>query len=194
MVVALSSGLSIIQKEIKDGDPKSALKSISETRRTLKRAVNNLKNMAAALRPLNLDVIGLTGALRDHISSITRNRKLKVEFRVDIDENKLSDDVAIALYRVVQESLNNTLRHARAKRVEIDVSSRGNVIDLNIRDDGRGFDLEEVWNRHVAERSLGLAALDERSRMLGGVLDISTRKGDGTRITLSVPKRKEKGI
>jgi signal transduction histidine kinase len=97
----------------------------------------------------------------------------------------------LQIYRIFQESLNNIGKHARARRVEVSVTRRKNAVLCQIRDDGQGFDVQEVLSQRAPENGLGLLALHERIRILGGTLDIVSQPGRGTRISFQFPIQKE---
>ena len=108
----------------------------------------------------------------------------------DIDDH-FGLDEQILIYRIVQEALNNIRRHAQASHVGVAIKKEDDRIVMQITDNGNGFDLEEAINRHVTERGMGLPAMYERVYMLGGTLDLSTQKGNGTRLSLLVPLPKK---
>ena len=95
----------------------------------------------------------------------------------------LDDERAITLFRIVQESLNNILRHARAGMVHITVSQRADELQLLIEDDGVGFDASRVDHR----AHFGLLGIGERVMALGGTLEIDSSPGAGTRLSVSLP-------
>ncbi len=95
----------------------------------------------------------------------------------------ISRDVALCLFRVAQEALNNVVRHAKASSVDVELASKGSGLQLRIRDNGRGFD---PANGHE-HPSLGLASMRERVRLLHGKLDVDSRPGGGTTVLAWVP-------
>jgi signal transduction histidine kinase len=104
----------------------------------------------------------------------------------DVDD-LLSRSTQIIVYRIFQEALNNIGKHAEASSISIVVKQIDNIVSFLIQDDGKGFDLEKIVERAVNERSLGLAAMDERARMLGGQLEVSSQEGKGTKIAFEIP-------
>jgi signal transduction histidine kinase len=156
--------------------------------------IDNARNLSRDLSPSIIQDLKLCRSLQWMLHDFETQTRIPCALEMDDVDDWFSLEQQVIIYRIFQEALRNIRKHAGAHRVSVSIEKRITETVFRIQDDGRGFDLAEVWNRHVAERSLGLAALDERSRMLGGVLDISTRKGKGTRITLTVPRTKEKGI
>jgi signal transduction histidine kinase len=108
-------------------------------------------------------------------------------------EEYFSLEEQIIIYRIVQEAVNNVAKHAEAKHVALTIKKgNGNAV-IEIKDDGKGFDIIESQTKHITERGMGLAAIHERARMLGGTLEISSHENEGSRITLMIPIRKSKG-
>ncbi|MBP1694576.1 MAG: hypothetical protein H6Q37_2459, partial [Chloroflexi bacterium] len=120
---------------------------------------------------------GLLGALNRRLQAVEKrtgmNAQLVVDGPIDLDEA-----LELALYRITEEALNNTLKHGEATQVVIRITARSNWIDLEIRDDGKGFILQEA----LAAGGLGLMGIRERVNHLGGSLEIVTSPGQGTLI------------
>jgi signal transduction histidine kinase len=95
--------------------------------------------------------------------------------------------VAIACFRVVQEALTNVVRHARAQHVWIELRQRHGRLELEVRDDGVGFDVETTLEQAAARGSLGLLGMRERVQILGGDLEVESTRASGTWIRLSIP-------
>ncbi|MGE5311003.1 MAG: sensor histidine kinase, partial [Nitrospirota bacterium] len=96
----------------------------------------------------------------------------------------------IMIYRIFQEALTNIDRHSQASHVSIQVEVLESAASFLVHDNGRGFDVNEIESGRGADRGLGLAAMRERATMLGGTLDITSRRDAGTKICLSVPFEK----
>jgi signal transduction histidine kinase len=152
-------------------------------------------NLLRQLRPGALDDLGLVSALRSHLNDWrTRRPGMACEFRLDGELDDLGEDLNIALYRVVQEALNNVMRHAAATRVEIVLNrsrtpAETDEICLQICDNGRGIDLENV----PAKQRHGLVGIRERIEGLGGRLTLASRCGQGFRLTACLPVGHEPG-
>jgi signal transduction histidine kinase len=117
----------------------------------------------------------------------------KVSLEMEGVEVYFSLEEQIIIYRIVQEAVNNVAKHAEAKHVTLTVKEgNGNVV-IQIKDDGKGFDIIESQTKHITERGMGLAAIHERARMLGGTIEISSKENEGSHITLAIPITKSKG-
>ncbi|MCX5891913.1 MAG: ATP-binding protein, partial [Deltaproteobacteria bacterium] len=105
-------------------------------------------------------------------------------------DHLFSPEAKINIYRIFQESLTNIVRHAEASRLEVKINQEKNRVIFRLKDDGKGFDLKKVRSRSLRERGLGLTAMHERALMADGTLNIWSRKGQGTEITLTIPINK----
>ena len=111
-----------------------------------------------------------------------------ISFTVELDEidGLLSKEDEISLYRIVQEAVNNILKHSGAKEARIRIKRAGDEIQMTIGDDRRGFTLEAVGQAELQKRGFGLTASDERVRMRGGKQMIETTQGQGTTVHVTV--------
>jgi two-component system sensor histidine kinase UhpB len=130
--------------------------------------------------------LGLEPALRAYCEEFSKLRKIKVRLTTRALPGTIPSGVALCVYRVVQEALGNVAKHAEAKRAVISISSRDDVLHVAIKDDGHGFDLNQVKGK-----GLGLISMEERVRHLGGSFSISPKPADGTRIDIRIPLETE---
>lgn len=146
----------------------------------------DLRRVSHELRPRVLENVGLPGAV-DFLADGVRNRT-GLEIHVSIDlEKRPAAVVETALYRCVQETLNNIARHAEAENAWIRIDERPANVFCEIRDDGKGFDVEEVVVRRGGTQ-LGFLGIQERIAVLGGTVEISSEPGAGTTVRIQVPK------
>ncbi len=148
--------------------------------------IANLRSLITELRPAALDELGLAPALEALFERARSVNELEICATVDLDyemgrrATRLDSDIETAIYRLVQESLTNVVRHAEADRVEVEVIETGGEISLAIRDDGKGFDPA------VPASGFGLSGMRERMTLAGGSLEITSSSG-GTRVDAHVP-------
>ena len=145
-------------------------------------AVEASQRIMHNLRPAILEQ-GLVAALQWMAGRFGKREGLVCNFRSSHDNLQLPTGVPLVVYRFAQEALTNVSKHARATKVLIDLSLSGGVLSLEVSDNGRGFSPGKRSKRH----SFGLEGLHERARSIGGWLDVSSREGGGTSITLTVP-------
>lgn len=169
--------------EMRHGSVSSELTDkLREMRGLVDRAIQGVRNVAANLRPAALDM-GLVPAIEWLCSELTRHAAIPCEFRGAPLSVELPEDRAIGLFRIVQESLTNITRYARASRVLVTLQEQGADLVLEVVDDGQGFDPVQVRTR----RSFGLLGMEERALALGGRVDISSAPDQGARVRVVVP-------
>ena len=171
MVIAISSGLAIAKEDIIENSLDPALKSIERTESALKQAVDNLKKIAIDLRPPNLDIVGLSNALKNFFLDIARQTNIAIDFSAEVADNKIDDAAAIVLYRTAQEALNNIVKHAKAKAVSIRLHEKKSNLLFEIADNGRGFNPESLTASSRLATKIGIQGMRERIASLGGTLD-----------------------
>jgi signal transduction histidine kinase len=148
-----------------------------------------LQRLITDLRPSHLDDLGLPAALRWYAGKVAERSGLKI--RVDIfgEETPITETVKIAIFRIVQEALNNIIKHAEATSVFIQLSYESKRMHVTVRDDGKGFDPDEVRRRQTSRPSLGLAGMNERANLLGGSVEIDSGPGQGTLVEAKIPNQ-----
>jgi PAS domain S-box-containing protein len=141
--------------------------------------------LAWELRPASLDDLGLTASLEIFVSEWARHTGIKAEFHAaGLKRRRLAFEIETNLYRIAQEALNNTYKHAKAKNVSVLLEKRGDEVSLIIEDDGVGFNPKDKKNR---TRGVGLIGMNERAKICGGSLEIESGRGKGTTIFARVP-------
>lgn len=165
---------------------------ISEWGRLLDRCIKTVRELSYNLRPPGLEQIGLASAIADLCRDFSKRTGLAVNFtKAGVDNLQPEFHFAINVYRLVQEALNNIRNHAEADRIEIKlISSHPNLL-LRIEDNGRGFDLDEIYLKARKDRRFGLLGMRERVRMMSGSLKIKSDPGLGTKIFFEFPLGKE---
>jgi len=170
----------------------------AEVRQTLKTELANLKGqfrgsldsvraMIYDLRPPELSELGLAEAIRNYASEWEARCGIKVASQLDLKDTGLSPMEELAVYRVMQEALQNVHKHAHASAVGIAWSRANESWVLHVTDDGMGFDLVKAA-RH--KKSVGLLSMRERAELIGGSLQIQSTPGQGTAVTLLLPVEK----
>ncbi|MFT3828274.1 MAG: sensor histidine kinase [Opitutaceae bacterium] len=159
---------------------------IAGARRSVEKSVTEVHRFARELRPAILDDLGLVPALRSLVRNLPRRGALQVRFVAGPDVEELDNARRTALFRVAQEALTNVIRHARASRVSLQLNKQRDAIALRVRDNGRGFDVEQAF-RSSGRKRLGLVGMRERVEMVGGSLTIKVIPGKGTVVTAAVP-------
>jgi signal transduction histidine kinase len=172
--VSLSSAL-------KSGDGKRLERTVEQAIGDMSRDIEELRALISELRPATLDQLGLVAALEDLADRVRQGAELELDTELDVDAARLDPELETVIYRLVQEALNNVVKHAEAGRVQLQVLSGEDTLAVLVSDDGRGFEVEGGHD------GFGLAGMRERVELAGGELQIESQPGAGTRATASVP-------
>lgn len=166
-------------------ESKSRLASV---RRLLDETGNRLRHFSHELRPTILDDLGLVPALQFLAEGVKRRTGVSVRVLGEMDQ-RIAANAELTVYRVVQEAINNALRHGgELLTITIRVQIRDGLLRCAIADDGVGFDVDEVLENR-GRSSLGLLCMRERVAAIGGELDVISSQGSGTIIQLTLPIR-----
>ena len=179
-LTALRMGISLLRLQFGKDQPllvapvQALMARVDET-------IQVVRNVATSLRPAALDM-GLTSALEWLVAEFSRSTGIACRLKAPEARLELDNERATAAFRVIQESLTNVARHAQAKRVEIQLKPSGEQVLIEVRDDGRGFDPEQL-----RPGTLGMLGMRERGHMLGGAVSIDSTPGLGTCVQLHIP-------
>jgi PAS domain S-box-containing protein len=163
-----------------------------ETTRYIDEIIENVRRLSRDLSPSILEDLGLTSALRWLTENFNKQYSLRTSTDFDNIDELFPGAAQTNLYRISQEALTNIGKYAEAKQVSFAVKKNEGSVTLTIKDDGKGFDVNKVRSLPSPEKGLGLDAMEERAHMLGASLDINSRVGKGTRITLTIPIEDER--
>jgi signal transduction histidine kinase len=153
---------------------------VAQMRSVTERSVRSVRNLALLLRPSMLDDLGLVAALEWQGREISRTSEVEVDVQAENVPDDLPDDYNVTIYRLVQEALNNAVRHSGAHNARVRVTQNDGLIRVEVSDDGRGFD-------PARSRGMGILGMDERVRRLGGRLDFQSAPGKGTTVVAELP-------
>jgi signal transduction histidine kinase len=182
-LAALSISLSRLGERLPSDAPADLGAELSQLEARTVALSESIRHLSHELHPGVLQHVGLVAALRGYCRGFEREHGLRVMFRAEGDLGSVPPDVALCLYRVVQEGLGNVAKHAGASEVRVTVMGRGRDILLTVADDGSGFDPLEARSR----RGLGLLSLDERVRLVGGRLTVDAKPLCGTELQIVAP-------
>ena len=186
MLTALRMEISNLGR-IGPGHPERFREHLKQAKEVAEGAMKTVRDLAMGLRPSMLDDLGLAPAVEWLSREFSRVSGIPVDVRVQGALDGLSDAQKTSLFRVVQESLTNVMRHARARRVEVTLEETEDRVVLVVRDDGCGL------QNGKGRRSLGLLGMEERIRELGGVFTLASAPGAGTTVRAEIPKSEVKG-
>ena len=183
-LTSLLLGLKMIEKA---QDMEQVRERTGELRQVVIDTLTDINKLALELRPTILDDLGLVAAVERYISNVLAKSDLEIELQVmGIEEIQLSSQVEITIYRIIQESLTNIIKHAKASRVNILLEHQGDKIFLVVGDNGIGFNQETIRKKSLEYKHLGLFGMEERAAIIGGFLVIESSPGQGTKIRFEV--------
>jgi two-component system, NarL family, sensor histidine kinase DegS len=173
----------LIERIYRERGAEDAFKEIRELRKMVRSALYEVRRIIYDLRPMALDDLGLIPTLKKYLSSIEEyGNRTKITFISVGSEKRLPSRLEVALFRLVQESVQNALKHAEANHIQVKIEIGKNHVILVIKDDGKGFDVNVK-----KENSFGLIGMKERVDLLEGEMTIDSKIGAGTVIMIRVP-------
>lgn len=149
----------------------------------LDETVKAVRRISSDLRPSLLDDLGLTAAMEWQLHEFEKRFSIRTSFNSPDFGTTLPEAMKTGLFRIFQESLTNVARHSKAKKVAVTLNRENGSVILSIKDDGVGFDKENVTNK----KTLGILGMKERTSMIGGSYEIISKPGKGTQIVVTIP-------
>lgn len=186
-LTALKMDLSAVQQTLEGASsvPSNVTVQLHSMRRLIDSTVGSVRRIAADLRPVMLDDLGLMPAIEWLLNDFTTRYGIEIDRQIDTGDMLFSRNGATTIFRIVQEALTNVVRHAEATRVSITLTAEGDQYLLRIADNGRGAMPEDTEGRR--EKSFGLLGIRERAHILGGSVSIKTTAKRGFAITVILP-------
>ncbi|QQY78782.1 two-component system sensor histidine kinase DegS [Keratinibaculum paraultunense] len=178
--------------DIDKGKTKEELKNLKAI---VKETLKDIREIIFDLRPMSLDDLGLIPTLKKYIDDFSLNTGIKTSFNIIGTKTELEPAIEIAIFRIIQESLNNINKHSQATNANVVIEFADERVNLSIIDNGIGFNIEEVEKIHNTKTGgFGLINIRERSELLGGKLQIKTSPGKGTKLNIYIPIIKEEVV
>jgi signal transduction histidine kinase len=159
---------------------------LKQVRQMVTETVKDVRQFSRDLRPLALEDLGLAASLQYLVAELAD--KMDVTLDVSGKGGKLPAELEVAIYRIVQEALQNVRKHAGASRVSVSVVFTEHNIEIQIRDDGRGFAVPETLSELTRDGSYGVMGIEERVRLFEGDFQIVSQPGQGTRVSVILPR------
>jgi signal transduction histidine kinase len=180
------TALRLILSSLKEQSPPSS--QLDKVYSIAEKIDSEVDFLVSELRPTILDDLGLIKALENFINEWSRYLKISVEFHATgLKGKRLSPDIEINLYRIVQEALNNVSKHAKATHVSVLLEKQDKNVFLIVEDDGIGFDLSGYEKPDGKENGFGLLGIKERALLVGGTTEIESTKENGTTLYVRIP-------
>ncbi len=150
-------------------------------------AIDEVKDIIYDLRPIHLDRLGLTGAIVDMLEKVADANDLRLISAIDNVDDVFPKEFENSIYRIVQESIHNIIKHAQAKEFQVRIGKGEMLVELLIKDDGKGFDAGDTNSGTNGKGGFGLTGIVERTKLLGGQATIRSSRGAGTTVSAIVP-------
>ena len=157
---------------------------IKKGNEVLTEAIQNLREISNNLSPHMLHNLGLNKAIASFVDKVSINRKIDILYKNSL-KISLNKDIELIIYRVITELINNTLKHAGATQIRLNISNRRNTLQLEFSDNGKGFDLDEIQSKHKGQ---GLFNIQNRISSVDGECVLSAVPGNGMKARISIPQ------
>jgi signal transduction histidine kinase len=179
-------GLSVsrLRRATKDTGSPTTTQAFEALDRDAKSALDGIRRLSHDLHPATMRLLGLVPALRSHCLEVAQRHAVEVTFSADEAIGDVRPDLAVCLFRVVQESLRNGITHGGARCLAVTLARDGARFALDVHDDGRGFD---VGAAQANRQGLGLVMMEERANLVGGTVEIVSHAGAGTTVRVVAP-------
>jgi PAS domain S-box-containing protein len=174
-------------RRVAEREPQRLKATLQDLEDQLKRCTHDLRNVLYELRPLGIAEDGLEGVLRQYVERLRDPSGLHVWLDIPRKLRRLDVDREAATFIIVQEAVNNARKHAQARDIWIVVRDNGDTLSVEVRDNGRGFDLEAIQANYIKRGSFGLLNMRERALLIGGTCELWSQPGLGTTVTVCVP-------
>jgi signal transduction histidine kinase len=169
-----------------------AIEQLDEISTAATYAIDEVREIAYNLRPYQLDRLGLTKALEAMLKKVAASDGLRLTFEIDQIDDVFAPESEINLYRIMQESLSNVLKHSEATQANVSIKRAEEKMEIIVRDNGKGFDPGFPAQREAGKGGFGLIGISERARMLGGSYSIVSAPGEGTTVTVKLDLRERR--
>lgn len=163
------------------------LKTFWSFQEQLKNVLQDVRQLSRDLRPSILDDLGLLAAVQWLAEQLRAEHKIEASVLVSGEERRFASDIEITLFRIIQEALRNTAKHAQASKAQVIVAFQRNETRLAIVDDGKGFDMPASLGELSRHGKLGIDGMQTRARLIGGKLNVHSGEDSGTIITVTIP-------
>jgi signal transduction histidine kinase len=170
-----------------DNQDQETKTKISDTRQLVSKAITDLRDLSRSMYAEKITELGFQEAITNELKILQNSRQYETELKVTGQAYKLEPQKEMILFRIVQEAINNTLKHAKAKKIIANLNYEVEFITLRLSDDGTGFDPKMLA---PGKTGIGFKSMQSRITLVGGKLTIDSSPGNGTAITINLPKNK----
>ncbi|WP_226580635.1 sensor histidine kinase [Halobacillus litoralis] len=173
----------LVERTYRERGIDEAMEEVKSVRSLVRSALYEVRKIIYDLRPMALDDLGLIPTLKKYLATVEEyNESMQITFTSFGTERRLESKYEVALFRLIQESVQNAVKHAEASIIKVKVEMKPSAVSIIVKDDGRGFDPSKK-----KDKSFGLMGMRERVDMLDGELNIDSSIGEGTIVTIHLP-------
>ena len=158
---------------------------ISDTKDLVAKAINDLRNLSRSLYGDKIAELGLPDAISNELRILENSGQYKTVLKITGESYKLDPQKQMVLFRIVQEAMNNSIKHAKAKNISVLLNYQPEMFTLTIEDDGAGFDMAAL---HSNQTGIGLKSMQNRAALIGAKFEIISSLGKGTKISIDLSK------
>ncbi|MEE9260710.1 MAG: HAMP domain-containing protein [Candidatus Scalindua sediminis] len=180
-LIALKTNLEVIDKLL-PGNVRESREWLRDSKQFLVKTLEEIRNLSYSLKPPMLDELGLVPTIMEYSKDFSTRTKIAVNIKSNLKDEKLRPNLELSLYRMVQEALTNVFKHSGAKTVQINIYQENSKLVLSIKDDGKGFDAENMWGDGVKDYGIGLLGMRERFASAGADFHVYSTEGKGTEL------------
>src|SRR3990172_1045963 len=187
-LIALDHRIQLIQQQTQSA-AKESPDGLEGLRPDINRSIQELRRLTGALRPIFLEDLGLVPALEMLVKDARRDLGVEASFQLDGQPRRLSPEAELAIFRIVQEALNNVGRHAEAGQANVRLIFDQETVRVQVQDHGKGFEPPAGITELASGGHYGLLGMHERAQLVGAKLSLDSAPGGGTRISVELPLR-----
>lgn len=178
----------MVSEKLVNRDPDGAIGNIQKIRRDLRRTMSNIRQLIFDIRPMALEDQGLVGAINELCANLSERNVLTTNFTTSGEEYKFPMHTQTAIFRIVQEALNNTAHHAGVKEAKVVIRYTDKALEIMVEDKGKGFNIaERCRETRDIDDHFGIISMKERADLVGAKLKITSEIGKGTKVNLIAP-------
>lgn len=158
-------------------------KKLDDTKELISKAINDLRDLSRSMHGDRIAELGLLQSLVVELQILQNSGEFETHFNITGDTYKLPPQKEMVIFRIVQEALNNTIKHAKAKNIYLNIKYQPNTFTLTVKDDGAGFDIVAMQNKN----GIGLKSMQNRAKLIGATCTLQSSVNDGTSIVIELP-------
>jgi signal transduction histidine kinase len=185
-LIAMGQRIELVKETL--DDPDEGRSRLTELRTMVTGAIASVRQFSRDLRPLTLEDLGLIAAMQYQVNQLAQTEGIEVNLNVDGEAEGLPPDMEVAIYRILQEALNNVKKHAHATRVDVSAAFTAREVKLTVYDNGNGFEVPETLTDFASNGSFGMMGLQERAMLFGGNIYVHSVIDKGTTVQLVMPR------